>query len=583
MGGVWRYPASPLHWYCSYPGSTIVRVAITQHEGPTVMRSLPLAAGLLAAAVRADPVLRQTTKLTLHTARLPLEEGAAALRDHDVIGLSLCSWNLRYAVALAARLREAGGPLIVAGGPSVPRDLPGASRFLAEHQAFDVLVLGEGERAFVEILHAVRSGGDLQEVRGLALRGGDGSVVLTPARARLRDLADLPSPYLDGTFDERWAELGPAAQMAPIESNRGCPFSCSFCDWGQATQSAVVDLALDRVCAELDRVGELGIDLVYFVDANFGIRPRDAQIVEHLCEVRRRTGHPARCIFHLTKNATTRNLHTLERLRAAGIDCRMSLSMQDFDRRVLGAISRSNIPPARALALRALCHERGIPTFNELILGLPEQTLDSVCTSVVAATTPWPGDRFAIYLCRLLENTALASEQHRMAYGLKTVWCPTVSADPLVDLVVEEREEIVVGTATMTSEQWCRAYAFGHMVALCSQHGLMDDVYRALVFTHGLDAVGWFHQLLDALEDPRWPSLGRLGRVLERYTCSILGGGPMLLADPEQGGRRMSIEEALVLEASAGREQVLRELREVTLAFVGDGELAVAVDRQFAT
>ena len=56
------------------------------------------------------------------------------------------------------------------------------------------------------------------------------------ARApRLRELSPLPSPYLENVFeplldanpDERW--------LALWETNRGCPFSCTFCDWGSAT------------------------------------------------------------------------------------------------------------------------------------------------------------------------------------------------------------------------------------------------------------------------------------------------------------------------------------------------------------
>ena len=79
--------------------------------------------------------------------------------------------------------------------------------------------------------------------------------------------------------NERW--------LASWETNRGCPFSCAYCDWGSATNSKVARMELDRVFDELDYVYNLGLSHVQwlFADANFGILKRDAEIAAKLRKV----------------------------------------------------------------------------------------------------------------------------------------------------------------------------------------------------------------------------------------------------------------------------------------------------------
>src|SRR5207249_3335903 len=157
-------------------------------------------------------------------------------------------------------------------------------------------------------------------------------------------------------------------------TNRGCPFACTFCDWGQAIESRVNELPIERVLADLRWGAARGLPYFYFIDANFGIRQRDVDITRAVGALAVETGFPRFVFFHLTKNATERNLRTVEILREHHVDTTVALSMQDFEPDVLLAIRRDNIRPEDALALRARSHARGLPTMNELLLGLPAQT-----------------------------------------------------------------------------------------------------------------------------------------------------------------------------------------------------------------
>ncbi len=389
---------------------------------------MPLAAGLLVASARRDPAIGRAASLSIHTARLDPDAVVASHHPPDVLAFSAYAWNERLSLEVARRARaRRPGAFVLFGGPSVPRRPDRAARFLREHPYVDALAFGEGELLFREVLRALLEARPLDGVAGLALRATalPEGALLTAPRARMADFAETASPYLDGTFDGLvTADAPPPAAI--VETNRGCPFACTFCDWGQAVQSQVRELPLERLHGELDWIARRQIPYLYIVDANYGMRRRDLDIVREIGRLRAAVGCPRYVFFHLTKNATERHLEVVLALREAGIGTHLALSAQDFEPRVLQAVRRENIRLDRALALRRICHERGIPTFNELILGLPEQTYESFADSVARAVTPFALDTFTLYLARVLENAEMGSAAERSATRSRPGGCPCI-------------------------------------------------------------------------------------------------------------------------------------------------------------
>src|SRR5579862_6882388 len=269
-----------------------VRVVVSQYEGIEATPVLPLAAGCLVATARKDPELAHLD-YAIELERRPIADAVAALAAGGapgVLGFSLYPWNAAYALTVAAAAREAyPDSLIVAGGPSVPRRPERARRFLDEHPAVDVLVFSEGELSFREIVRArVRDGAfaELGHIPGLAIRRARDHLVTAPPE-RVLDFRETGSPFLDGTFDEVYARHRDKFTMVLCETNRGCPFSCTFCDWSLTKK--IVELPLERVHAELDWVAARGFRHVMLADANFGIRTRDADYARRLVALRRAT------------------------------------------------------------------------------------------------------------------------------------------------------------------------------------------------------------------------------------------------------------------------------------------------------
>jgi hypothetical protein len=537
-----------------------VDVVVHQIDGISTLPALPLAAGLLVASARRDPVIGAVASLSIHTARLAPDAVAASHQRPDVLAFSAYAWNERHSLEVARRARtRRPDAFVLFGGPSVPRRPERAARFLREHPYVDALAFGEGELLFREVLRALLEGRPLDGVAGLALRAAarPEGALLTAPRARLADFAETASPYLDGTFDGLVAPGAPPP-AAIVETNRGCPFSCTFCDWGQAVQSPVRELPLARLHGELEWIARRQIPYLYIVDANYGMRRRDLDVVRHIGRLRAAVGFPRYVFFHLTKNATERHLDVVLALREAGIETHLALSTQDFEPRVLQAVRRENIRLDRALALRRICHERGIPTFNELILGLPEQTYASFADGVARAVTPLSLDTFNLYLARVLENAEMGSVEQRARHGIETRAVPIHPARPPD---VAEVEEVVVATRTLPVADWRRAFALGYLLTAAHGLRLLDVVMQVAWRAAGVPVRRLVEALLARMATaPPASALGRIHIVLERHADAVLAAEAMALPAPETGDHLWAVEEAVLVTALAAGEAFFAEV-----------------------
>src|SRR3989344_1658132 len=168
--------------------------------------------------------------------RLPLELAVDSLSGSDIIFFSSYVWNFNLSSEIAKKIKEKKPEtLIVFGGCQIPRDNIGD--FLRKNQFIDLACYGEGEKPFTSILENFKER-DWSRVPSISYIR-DNEVIKNPTSKRISDLSEIPSPYLAGVFDPLMKANPQEIWLGLWETNRGCPFSCSFCEWGEDYQRRI--------------------------------------------------------------------------------------------------------------------------------------------------------------------------------------------------------------------------------------------------------------------------------------------------------------------------------------------------------
>lgn len=555
-------------------------VRICQLEGIDNGSALPLAAGMLVASARLNPRIQDAFTFRISIERRAVQPLVKDFGHCEVIGFSLYPWNTAYSLAVIEETRRRWPEArIVVGGPSLPKRPEQIRPFLDAHPEIDVLVSGEGELTFREYLLAVLDDAPLSTVKSLVYRDEEGLHFTTPA-SRVLDFSQTASPYLDGTFQALLEAHPGHFTMGMLETNRGCPFSCSFCDWSLTRQ--VIELPLQRVTDEIDWLVSRGIANFCIVDANFGIRPRDHTIARYLATVKEQTQLPGFCYFYLTKNNYRKNLKNIEIFRDAGIACTVGLAVQDFDDEVLSTVSRDNIQTAETYTLRRICAERGIPSRNEIIFGLPGQTYASFTKTILAAMPPFPEHEALIFICRLLDNTEMGTPEQKALHQIESRNCVWASRYGASGGDIDERQELVVSTRDLPLEDWKRAYRFTYLASAGYNLYLMRILYRALPLLFGISIQAFLENLLDAMARAKSGTvLANMGTTLERFIDSILSEGPYMLSMEDAGEIHWDVDEAVVLCAFRDLEGFYGEIKKVTRPLLKQDANEVAWEEMF--
>lgn len=330
-----------------------------------------------------------------------------------VVAFTVYFWNRSQTVAAAARIKAARPEaLIVLGGNDVTNQ---QHALFVEAPAVDVLVHGEGELRFVELCRNVLAGRDpIEGVLGVsAVR--DGAVVTTPAAERITELDSIPSPLLSGVYDD--ADLA-GTRMIIYETNRGCPYSCAFCFWGGATNAKVRQFSLERITAELERIVRAASPNahLFVADANFGILRRDMDIVRVFVDLCAKYGKQIVFMTNWAKNSNSQVVEIAEVLHSRGMLPGVTLSAQSFDTHTLQLAHRGNIKSDRYDTLLTEFRERGIPTYTDLIWGLPGETLPIHLAGIERVLQA--GGCPVMWPLLLLNNTEYASD----TFGPSTLW-----------------------------------------------------------------------------------------------------------------------------------------------------------------
>jgi len=439
-------------------------------------------------------------------------ENAILDKPPDILALSNYAWNFRIGLEMFRIFKQMNSNgLTIFGGPNLPLDMDSQTIFLKDNTEFDIYVPLEGEVGFSNIVEKVlnfKLRENLQKqiseisIDGCILRKSNGDFQYSPSTIRTKDLNEIPSPYLNGMMDKFFdGKLSPA-----IQTNRGCPFLCTYCVDGNSTVNQVNKFSLERVKSELLYIAKhvpQSTKSMLISDLNFGMIPRDLEICDYISTLQSEFDYPKAIHATTGKNSKERIIEAIKRLNGA---LRLWMSVQSMDADVLKNIKRQNISLEQTMALIPVIKDAKLRTMSEVILGLPGETFQSHLETIrklVKAKI----DFIVVYTCMMLNGAEMNTPSERAKWGFKTKF--RIIPRDFVKLkngkTIIEIEEVIVGSDTLSFDEYVelRLLAFSMYV---TNAGVVYDPLLKFLREKGID-------VFELISNSYW--------VLDEAPCSI--------------------------------------------------------------
>ena len=447
--------------------------------------------------------------------RDPIEEAVDLLKDSDVVGFSTYIWNRAYNHVLGRELKIQNPDIFIfCGGPEPPVTDPD---FFEKFPYIDVVVVQEGEISARAILEELKNDKpDFTHIPGL-LVNVDGKTIKTGEPERIQVLDEIPSPYLTDVFKSLMAKHPEVRWNVTLETNRGCPYACTFCDWGSLTYNKVKMFDLHRVYQELEWVGRNGCDFISLADANFGMFPkRDMLIAEKLIAVQKEYSNPKAYTIAWAKNQKQEVVDIVKKLiYEGGSKMGLNLSVQSMDDDVLEIIKRTNLEINKIEEVFKLCEEHNIPLYTELILGLPGETLTSWKNNFYKLYRSGNHTGITVYQAQLLENAEMNLTQKKM-YKMEGRIVYDYLVGTYNEHEVKEGIEVITSTRDMPREQMIEAQVFSWFMNTFHINGMTNYISRVLEKSQGISYEDFYGKLYEYIQTDEW-LIQEIARIKEHY------------------------------------------------------------------
>jgi len=400
----------------------LIYLADPTHDGTgkPAVEMFPYNIGLVASY--ANKILGDQVKIKLFKYVEPL---IAALKEQppDILGCSNYCWNSHLSHFLCRRAKEQNpDTLTVMGGTNYPFDAVGQLEFLNQRPFVDYHIFYEGEQTFVNLVKGCME--YPQGVNELREQPIDGCQSISPTTGqlvtgnpvpRIKNLDDIPSPYVSGLLDEFFDGL-----LTPqLETNRGCPFTCNFCNAGADYYQKVNMFSTEYLREEwhyiAPRSAAAGVTTVDFADNNFGMYQRDGEVCRILSELRKEYGWPQRIIATTGKNNKDRIIENFEIL---GDAISVNMSAQSMNPEVLKNIKRHNVSLDVYKEINSELLKRGRIQKGELIAGLPGEDFDSFMNGLRQMMDAGTQQIYS-YTLEMLYGTEFMDPKYREKWGYK--------------------------------------------------------------------------------------------------------------------------------------------------------------------
>ncbi len=436
-----------------------IYLADLTHEGTgrLAVDMMPYNIGLIAAYAKKS--LGESVQIRLFKYVRPLLE-ALRERPPDILGLSNYVWNFHlseFACEVAKSIRP--DTLTVFGGTNYPFDSNIQHPFMKGLPFTDFHLFYEGENSFVHLVKAYEQCPNPWELRQQPI---DGCHALSPKTGelvkgnlvpRIKVLDEVPSPYVSGWLDEFFD-----GRLVPLlETNRGCPFTCNFCNAGDSYFTKVSMFSLEHLEHELSyiaaRISAVGVSLLVLADNNFGMYPRDTEICRILKRLQDRYGWPLRIISTTGKNNKERIIAGTEIL---GRSMSINMSVQSMNQEVLKNIKRQNVSLDTYKQVNEVLVRQGRIQKAEVIVPLPGETFQTFMQGLKELMDS-RAQLIYSYTLQLLHGTEYKDPQYRKKWGYEGKWrLVPLNFGEYEGRKIFDVEEVAVKSGTLSFDEYLK-------------------------------------------------------------------------------------------------------------------------------
>ncbi len=342
--------------------------------------------------------------------------------DFDIIGLSSYVWNFEYNCYLAKQFKKKNKScIVIMGGPHPDwKD----KFFFKKHSYIDFIVRQDGEVPFSKIINRLISERtDFFDIPGVYINVN-------------KERISTGQPQLKMDFSESYwlknkihyekliktlkKQTGKTTALL-LETNRGCPYLCTFCDWGGLTAQKVRRFPTERVMEEIDWLGFNQVNHLELTDANFGMFNEDVDYARKMALTKKKYGYPEIVYYSPAKNHWEKGWEITQILYEAKLINHQQISLQTLTHSALKATKRRNLPPNQLEKLVTKLHENKVPAMVQFIIGQPGETLEGFINSLSRIIEKGIGEQIIVYLFMILPNTEAAEKTYQQKWKIKTV------------------------------------------------------------------------------------------------------------------------------------------------------------------
>lgn len=480
---------------------------------------LPYAAGILAAYCFKNPKINSEYALADIIYKCDdFDSTVKAIINPSVFAFSNYMWNFKFNLKLAKRIKQLfPSCTIIFGGHQISN----ATEWLENHPFIDIAIRGEGEFILSEILLALCDNCNFSHIANIAYRNTDG-IIENETKNICYDINELPSPYLTGIFD-KILKNNSDKFAAVIETSRGCPYHCAYCDWGNY-DIPMRHFNVERIKKEIDWLARNSVVFVVLADSNFGIIETDNEIINAFICAKKSYGYPKAVEIAFAKYSPDRVFSMNKKLYENNMSRGATLSLQTLCPAALKNIGRESMTKERFSKLIKLYAENNIPAYTELILGLPGETYESFCEGIEFLLDNGQHNSIHVFFCEILPNAIMSNEKYIEKHQIKLLKRDFILRNGIPSDGIDGDSQIVVATKTMNEDLFFKAIVYSFIIQVFHNFGLMRVPALYFHYEEHIKYYEFYNKLMDWLLKNDSSYTGEIfKRFLSKYKSCLMG------------------------------------------------------------